>query len=266
MFDSLGGFWEGLLDWWRRFWELSRCFILKLLYGQPEVSYETRECIYRWDVRYRVDLVTLNRATQRAAAVREPLAPCAVVITVRIRLEPDPDVSAAELAALRPIWEQGIQSRWSNRFIIRRIRGECLCAHYAVRFDVHFVDSGEHQTVQVRRGPARSNMTTWDTEDGADQAAHEFGHMLGHADEYPDENCPDRTLYTDNSVMRGSQISGYPQFRHYQQVAIAAWVRTCCEHVVVSEDWAIGGDEVQRRAATGGRAAEPEHARIRNSE
>ena len=66
---------------------------------------------------------------------------------------------------------------------------------------VEWVTSGEHHRVRVRVGPARSNMTTWDTQDSGDAASHEFGHMLGHPDEYSDSSCPNRTPVNTGTVM-----------------------------------------------------------------
>ena len=55
--------------------------------------------------------------------------------------------------------------------------------------------------VRVRQGPEGTNMTTWDTSDSGGVAAHEFGHMLGHVDEYVSATCPDRTPVNTGTVM-----------------------------------------------------------------
>jgi hypothetical protein len=181
-----------------------------------ERSFAMAECIFGWTAAYRI--------------VETDKEGCSLRIIVRIRLDPDDDVTAEEIANLRTIWEPGIEGRWSNRFMIGRLRGSCACASYPVTFDVRFVDEGEHHTVRVRRGPARSNMTTWDTDDTENTAAHEFGHMLGFPDEYADEDCPDRLVAADDSVMRFN--TGSVMNRHYQPFAVWLSNRTCCEYAV----------------------------------
>ena len=44
-------------------------------------------------------------------------------------------------------------------------------------------------------------MTLWDTSDTGNVAAHEFGHMLGHPDEYADAACPNRNPVNTGTVM-----------------------------------------------------------------
>ena len=196
------------------------CIIYRLvasLFTSNNVSVDNAECIYEWKSAYRI----------------EDAGDCTLVITVRIRLNPDADVTAAELDDLRDTWEQGIQNRWSDRFKLNRTGGICdCCEEYTVKFDAQFVDSSEHHVVRVRQGPARSNMTTWDTDDDTGTAAHEFGHMLGHPDEYADPNCPDRVVTNDGSIMRST--TGDPRQRHY--APFAQWIsrRVCCQYTVSS--------------------------------
>jgi hypothetical protein len=143
-----------------------------------EVSFSVSECVYGWTAAY------AQRGTR---------------ITVRIRLDPDAGISDATMTTLRDRWKNGIESKWSNRFGCCTDPG-CI-GRCALTFGVEWVTSGEHHRVRVQQGPARSNMTTWDTEDSGDVASHEFGHMLGHPDEYGDSNCPSRSPVNTGTVM-----------------------------------------------------------------
>jgi hypothetical protein len=119
-------------------------------------------------------------------------------IEIRIRLNPDAGISNATMNTLRTTWENGIENTWTHRWGCAR-SGELPCR---LSFDVRWINSGQHHTVRVRPGPDRSNMTTWDTSDTGGVAAHEFGHMLGHVDEYPeDPPCPDRSPVNTGTVM-----------------------------------------------------------------
>ena len=143
-----------------------------------EVSVQVNECVYGWRAAY------AQRGTH---------------ITVRIRLVPDTGIAAETMAALRNTWKQGIEQKWSNRFGCCDTPGcDCRCA---LTFSVEWVASNEHHTVNVHVGPARSDMTNWDTMDTGDVASHEFGHMLGHPDEYGDGACPNRSPVNTGTVM-----------------------------------------------------------------
>ena len=55
--------------------------------------------------------------------------------------------------------------------------------------------------VRVLVGPNRSDMTNWDTMDTGDVASHEYGHMIGHPDEYASTTCPRRSPVSTGTVM-----------------------------------------------------------------
>ncbi|MFI1700691.1 immune inhibitor A domain-containing protein [Streptomyces bobili] len=118
-------------------------------------------------------------------------------IRVRIQLNPDTGITDATLNGLRTTWENGIETTWGNRWGLARA-GEGTCP---LEFDVQWVTASPHHTVRVQAGPARSNVTTWDTADTGAVSAHEFGHMLGHPDEYTDANCPNRNPVNTGTVM-----------------------------------------------------------------
>ncbi len=140
-----------------------------------EIGFDVSECVYGW------------RAAYHQADTH---------VTIRIQLNPDAGISAATMNTLRTTWRNGIIGKWSDRF-------DCVGSGQRKRitFDVQWVTSGAHHVVRVRPGPERSNMTTWDTSDTGDVASHEFGHMLGHPDEYADSACPARSPVNTGTVM-----------------------------------------------------------------
>jgi hypothetical protein len=144
--------------------------------ARQEFSFGVSECVYGWTARFRQTWTH---------------------ILIRIRLNPDAGISNATMNTLRTTWRNGIVNTWSNRWGCGR-SGELTCR---LTFEVQWVNSDQHHTVRVRPGPERSNMTTWDTNDTGSVAAHEFGHMLGHVDEYYDSNCPGRSPVNTGTVM-----------------------------------------------------------------
>jgi hypothetical protein len=143
-----------------------------------EVSFVVNECVYGWTAAY------AQRGTH---------------ITVRIRLVPDAGISNDTMASLRDTWKRGIEEKWSNHFgCCDAVGCDCRCM---LTFSVEWVDRDEHHTVAVHVGPRRSDMTNWDTMDDGDVASHEFGHMLGHPDEYVAATCPSRNPVNTGTVM-----------------------------------------------------------------
>lgn len=118
-------------------------------------------------------------------------------IRIRIILDPDAGITAATINALRTTWQNGIVNTWSDRWGCGH-PGELTCP---LTFEVLWVTTNQHHTVRVRQGPAGTNMTTWDTTDSGQVAAHEYGHMHGLIDEYVDGRCPDRSPVNTGTVM-----------------------------------------------------------------
>lgn len=146
--------------------------------ASTEVSFSVSECVYGWTAAF----------TQQGTH-----------ISARIRLDPDDDVSSSLLDDVKDRWKRGIEDKWSYRFACCSPPG--CTSPCALTFEVRWVQSGEHLTVRVKKGGGRSNLGLWHTDDSGDVASHEFGHLLGHPDEYPDDECPDRSPVSTGTVM-----------------------------------------------------------------
>ena len=147
-------------------------------HSAQEVSFNVAECTFRWTAAFRQEGTN---------------------IVVRIRLDPDGDVTASKLNEVKKRWKKGIEKKWSYRFACCERPG---CTRpCTLTFVVHWVDGGEHHRVRVIKGSGQSNMTTWYSNDSGDVASHEFGHMLGHPDEYTDPDCPLRNPVNTGTVM-----------------------------------------------------------------
>lgn len=137
-----------------------------------EISFRVSECIFGWTAAF------VQQGTN---------------ITARIRLDPDSDVSTDLLATVKDRWKRGIEDKWSYRF---------SCGSCALTFQVVWTDASPHLTVRVKKGSGRSNLGLWHTNDAGDVASHEFGHLMGHPDEYEDDDvCPDRSPVNTGTVM-----------------------------------------------------------------
>jgi len=135
-------------------------------------------------------------------------------IIVRIQLDPDAGISDATMATLRNTWKTGIENKWSNHFACRCTGPNCF-RQGTLTFEALWVNNNPHHTVRVRQGPARSNMTTWDSNDSGDVASHEFGHMIGLVDEYADAVCPSRSPVNTGTVMDDNTEVVERQVEHF---------------------------------------------------
>jgi hypothetical protein len=144
-----------------------------------EISFSVSECIFGWTAAFR------QQGTN---------------ITARIQLNPDADVTTALLDEVKQRWKQGIENKWSYRFACCGRPG--CTSPCALTFLVDWVDARAHLQVRVKKGGGRSNLGLWHTDDSGDVASHEFGHLLGHPDEYSETDvCPNRSPVNTGTVM-----------------------------------------------------------------
>ena len=123
-------------------------------------------------------------------------------ITVRVKLNPDADIPAAEMNELQIKWGNAIRNTWSNIWGCSR-EGELSCR---LTFEIQWVTINEHYTVNVRQdlGEMRPNRENWPFSASNALVIHEFGHMLALPDEYWDERCPDRNPVNTETIMDNS--------------------------------------------------------------
>jgi hypothetical protein len=144
-----------------------------------EISFSVSECKFGWTAAFRQE---------------------GTHITARIQLNPDADVSADLLAEVKDRWKRGIEDKWSYRFACCQRPG--CTSPCALTFEVIWTDDDPHLQVRVKRGDGRSNLGLWHTDDSGDVASHEFGHLMGHPDEYAEPDvCPNRNPVDTGTVM-----------------------------------------------------------------
>jgi hypothetical protein len=148
-------------------------------FAAQEISFAVSECTFGWTAAFHQE---------------------GTHITARIQLNPDSDVSASLLNEVKDRWKRGIEDKWSYRFSCCE-RPACAAA-CALTFEVQWTSDSPHLTVRVMRGGGRSNLGLWHTDDSGDVASHEFGHLLGHPDEYAEPAvCPNRSPVNTGTVM-----------------------------------------------------------------
>lgn len=131
--------------------------------ARHEISTRMADCIvYRWQVAY--EQVWTH-------------------ITVRVDLNPDPSI--ASIAPQRNTWENSIETMWSDNWETDA-SGELSCEF---TFEVQWNTGNPHHSVRVRPGNGPTDKSNWYVNDPGSTAAHEYGHMIGHEDEYPDDAC-----------------------------------------------------------------------------
>lgn len=151
-----------------------------------------------------------------------------IVLTQKVRLRPDADVTAEELTAVQSAAETAFLSMWDGRFIFDdAARRE----HLFLRVRVQWVTSGAHNSVRLHKGQGRMDSGSWVTGAVARpiRYAHELSHLMGLLDEYQDATAVNRRTATASGVHEDHSVMGdYPnegfdtaevKLRHGQKVA-----------------------------------------------
>jgi len=140
-------------------------------------------------------------------------------IIVRIKLK-----GVATTAALRNTWITGIQTQWNRKFHIEGPR------RLAIFFAPSFTSTKPHYEVEVHTNRPRADSGNFGLNTNGRSVAHEFGHMVGHEDEYtrtardfrklvgraPTPGEQDHTGgYTEGTSLMGSSQTGSVKQRHF---------------------------------------------------
>jgi hypothetical protein len=133
-------------------------------------------------------------------------------VIVPIELIPEEGIGPDEMDEVRERWRKGILDAWSCGCECRTARD----AKRTLTFEVDWVMPGKGRPrrpfdrtrkvpgfhrVWVRRYQRRANLRVWGLNTSPQVAAHEFGHMLGLADEYEDPRCPGRYPVNTGTLM-----------------------------------------------------------------
>ena len=151
-----------------------------------------------------------------------------IIVTQKVRLLRNADVTDEELAAVKSAAETAFVAMWDNRFIFTDAsRNEQLF----LRVRVQWVTSGQNNTVRLHKGQGRMNAGKWVTGAVARPVryAHELSHLMGLLDEYQDATAVRRRTATSSGVHEDHSLLGdYPnegydtaevKLRHGQSVA-----------------------------------------------
>lgn len=122
-------------------------------------------------------------------------------ITVRVMFLRGSRLDSSRVKRRLAEWKKAIESSWSDQWASNH-PNEISCPF---TFEVQWVNNRPHHFVILstgRRGIDRTFQDMWYVNNTTgDIAAHEFGHMLGHPDEYPESICPDRSPVNTGTIM-----------------------------------------------------------------
>jgi hypothetical protein len=191
--------------------------------------------------------VNINRPERRTggrsysgrARYEVDFTPLECMLTIRVRLVPDANVTQVQTDAVKAETEREFLRLWDNKFYLdETVTGRLpfidpratSTERFFLRVRVLFVNSGQHVRVRLSRGPGRNNETHWYATGSIAMArAHELSHTLGLNDEYIDSSVPRRRnatapgVFDDHSLLGNYYTEGVAnaevKLRHGQQLA-----------------------------------------------
>src|SRR5579884_1582605 len=229
--ERLSGEWRRLLETQGREWE-------ERFYGHADGRQELAAALRRMENEGapsagnvdRRELVEGAFGAHRAFDVyRYPAGvehPAMTVVTVWIRLQPDPDVTPEEVALTQEL------ARWSVDHYLNAPRNRLpdgSVLHVEVRFVEAEIPGAVHVNLHSDRRPVTAGDWSVDIPWWSDRTfgaplypyAHEVGHYLGLNDEYADPRVPQRRVFRDRSLMGPPPWEGLKD-RHLGTIAQTA--------------------------------------------
>jgi hypothetical protein len=127
------------------------------------------------------------------------------VLTVKVRLKPNADVTQAEIDTVKADTEAAFLRFWDEKFYLDDTKSN---ERFFLRAKLEWVTTGQHVTVKLIKGKGRANQTTWYSDGKPESRAHELSHTLGLLDEYIDETAVNRKTATSSGVFQDHSIMG----------------------------------------------------------
>ncbi len=121
-----------------------------------------------------------------------------VVVTSKVRVEPQGIVSAGDITTAKLRLLEGIDEVLNNRFTLSVTDPLCGTRTFKIRYDVEYVSGAEDYTMLLHDDFPREEVVGSEmyvsVETDKSIYAHEFGHWLGLPDEYVDDGKLDETV------------------------------------------------------------------------
>ena len=172
--------------------------------------------------------MTRNRVIAFTGAYEAEFSLLQCMLTIRARIVPDGNVTAAQTAQVKSDTAAAFERFWDGKFILDDTKTK---ERFFLRVRVVYVNSGGHVRIRLRAGSGRDNRRLWFVDSIPIDRAHELSHQLGLLDEYIDPEVPRRRnaaargVFQDHSLLGDYYTEGIAnaevKLRHGEQLATA---------------------------------------------
>jgi hypothetical protein len=131
-----------------------------------------------------------------------------IQLKVKVKLAPEAGVSKEDVKSVGNRASASFKSYYDNKFVFTDTGNS---KKYTLRCTAEFVDSGEHEVVNLHPGGDAStsgDLSTWYVGFPDMDYAHELGHQIGLKDEYVDASATDRATETGTGVHADNSLMG----------------------------------------------------------